>query len=239
MSHDPYSHHPELAELITPAEDSFFRDFSTEKLEALLMEKGLPTGWWHTDEHRNAIRKEALMNRRDDDLWVFAYGSLMWDPAIKFAEVRRAHVDGYRRRFIVKDIYGARGTKASPGLMAALDQGGACDGLAFRIEIQAIEEETDILWRREGLTAAYLPRFVAAQIGDATVEALTFVADHSADIIEPNLSKDQQLNYFANGTGFLGSSAEYLEGIASHFERLGIEDGEVFGMLKELHQLSR
>jgi len=77
MTNDPFSHHPELAELITRPEDSFFRDFSITKLANILIDKGLPTGWWHTDEHRNAIREEALKEHRSEDLWVFAYGSLM------------------------------------------------------------------------------------------------------------------------------------------------------------------
>ncbi|WP_051208287.1 gamma-glutamylcyclotransferase [Saccharospirillum impatiens] len=239
MTKDPFSHHPELAELITRPEDSFFRDFSITKLANILIDRGLPTGWWHTDEHRNAIREEALAEHRSEDLWVFAYGSLMWDPAIQFTEVRRARVEGYQRRFILKDIHGARGTREAPGLMAALDAGGECEGLAFRINREAIERETDILWCREFIGPAYFPVFVSAQIGEDTVDALTFVADYDAELIEPELSRTEQLDYLANGSGFLGFSADYLRNIARQFRLLGIEDDEVEELLRELNLLEQ
>jgi cation transport protein ChaC len=239
MTNDPFSHHPELAELITRPEDSFFRDFSITKLANILIDKGLPTGWWHTDEHRNAIREEALKEHRSEDLWVFAYGSLMWDPALRFTEVRRARVEGYQRRFILKDIHGARGTREAPGLMAALDTGGECDGLAFRIDREAIELETDILWRREFIGPAYFPVFISAHLGEVTVNALTFVADYDAELIVPELSRTEQLEYLANGSGFLGFSADYLKNIARQFRLLNIEDEEVEGLLSELNLLEK
>ena len=235
MTHDPFFHHPELADLITKPEDSFFRDFSITKLANILTDRGLPTGWWHTDEHRNAIREKALSEHREEDLWVFAYGSLMWDPAIRFTEVRRARVQGYQRRFILKDIYGGRGTREAPGLMAALDRGGECEGLLFRIDKDAIEMETDILWRREFIGPAYFPVFVLAHMGEATANALTFVADYDAELIEPELSRADQLDYLANGSGFLGHSADYLGNIARQFRQLGIQDDEVEGLVKAMN----
>ena len=73
-------------------------------------------------EAREASRRVTLASHTGD-LWVFAYGSLMWDPAMDFTEVRRAWLPGHARRFILCDIYGARGTPEAPGLMAALDWG--------------------------------------------------------------------------------------------------------------------
>ena len=227
MTNDPFFHHPELADLITKPDDSFFRDFSITKLADILTERGLPTGWWHSDEERNAMRQAALSEHRSEDLWVFAYGSLMWDPAIRFTEGRRARVQGYQRRFILKDIHGGRGTREAPGLMAALDQGGEGEGLLFRIDQHAIEVETDILWRREFIGPAYFPVFVPTQMGEVTVNALTFVADYDAELIEPELSRAEQLEYLVTGKGFLGDSAEYLRNIARQFQLFGIRDAEV------------
>ncbi|MEP4546993.1 MAG: gamma-glutamylcyclotransferase [Saccharospirillum sp.] len=235
MTHDPFFHHPELADLITKPEDSFFRDFSIAKLTNILTDRGLPTGWWHTDEHRNAIRGEALSEHRSGDLWIFAYGSLMWDPAIRFTEVRRARVQGYQRRFILKDIHGGRGTREAPGLMAALDQGGECEGLLFRIDRDDIEVETDILWRREFIGPAYFPVFVPAQLGEGTVNALTFVADYEAELIEPELSRAEQLEYLLTGSGFLGDSADYLRNIARQFRLFGIKDAEVDALYRGMN----
>ncbi len=65
--------------------------------------------------------------------WVFGYGSLMWDPSVEFNEVRYAHCSGFQRSFCLWDE-GGRGSAKQPGLMLAIDEGGKCEGLAFRIE---------------------------------------------------------------------------------------------------------
>jgi len=230
---DPFSHHPELRGRISDPLQSFFRTLDPAALETQLEEHGVATDWWHSESEREASRAATLADCWGSDLWVFAYGSLMWDPAIRFVEVRRAHVPDYCRRFILKDVYGGRGTREAPGLMAALDQGPGCDGIAFRIDHRNLDEETEILWRREIIGPGYTPTFVETILSDRRVTALTFVADHEAEIIDGNLTRAEQIRYLATGTGFLGSSLEYLENIAGHFVALGIDDEEVSGLLRE------
>jgi cation transport protein ChaC len=230
---DPFSRHPELRDRIADPVTSPSRSLTTTKLAALVKTHGLPADWWYADGIREAERAETLSGRRDADLWVFAYGSLMWDPGVRFVEVRRAHLPGYVRRFILKDIYGGRGTVDAPGLMVALDEGDGCDGLAFRISRTHLEEETEVLWRRERIGPAYMPVFVEAVAGTARLTALTFVADHDATLIDANLSRAQQIQYCATGTGFMGSSLDYLRNIDRQFAALGIQDEEVSALLRE------
>ena len=230
---DPFSHHPELRHEIADPLQSQYRTFSVAKLEAKSKEWGLSAKWWYSDEEREAMRAETLAARRDNDLWIFAYGSLMWDPAFRFAEVRRAHVPDYARRFILKDIHGGRGTVDMPGLMAALDKGSGCDGLVFRVLREHIEEETEILWLRERIGPAYTPTFVNAVVADESVSALAFVADYDAQLIAPDLTRDEQIHFFATGKGFFGPSIDYLRNIAKKFAALGIDDEEVASLLRE------
>jgi cation transport protein ChaC len=230
---DPFSFHPELRDKISDPLRSPSRTLTTAKLAAVSRERGLPLGWWYSDSVREAERAEVLAGRRDTELWVFGYGSLMWDPALRFEEVRRAHVPGYARRFILKDIYGGRGTVDAPGLMVALDKGPGCDGLAFRISRENIEEETETLWRRERIGPAYTPVFVEALAAHKRMMALTFVADHEAELIDASLTRAQQIEYCASGTGFMGSSLDYLKNINRQFTALGIQDDEVSGLLRE------
>ena len=230
---DPFAYHPELRDKISDPLKSFFRTFTTEKLAAEMKARGLSVEWWHSDSEREASRAQTLAGHWDDDLWIFAYGSLMWDPAFRFEEVRRARALDYARRFILKDIYGARGTLKRPGLMAALDKGLGCDGLAFRISRENIDEETEVLWRREKVGPAYTPAFVDVVVSDRRMMALTFVADHEADLIDASLTRAQQIEFCATGTGFMGSSLEYLRNISSHFTALGIQDEEVSALLRE------
>ena len=230
---DPFSQCPGLRDKINDPLKSSFRSFTIDVLEQRTKELGLETGWWYSNAEREATRIKDLADHMDSDLWVFAYGSLMWDPAFKFAEVRRAHLKNYERRFILKDVFGARGNHDAPGLMAALDPGNGCEGLLFRIAAENVDAETEIIWRRERVGPAYEAVFVDTDIADTQVKALTFVADHSTKFIDASLTRAQQIEYLATGSGFLGTSLEYLQNIADQFARMGIEDKEVTALLNE------
>lgn len=230
---DPFAHHPELRSKITDPLKSFFRDFN-----ALEIFNQNPELHWvieklHSDASRETSRKKALATHNEGDLWVFAYGSLMWDPAFIFAEIRRARVPDHARRFILKDIWGGRGTREAPGLMAALDRGDGCEGLIYRISNDSIEAETENLWRREMIAPGYVPRFVEAFADEHSVRALTFVADYEAETIHPDLHRNEQIEYLTSGTGLLGTSMEYLENIVSQFNVLGIIDEDCSALLQE------
>jgi glutathione-specific gamma-glutamylcyclotransferase len=235
MTHapDPYIHHPALRGKITDPLTSFFRHFKPSDLDARMKELGRPDNWRHSDEELESARQAFLKGRLDQDLWVFAYGSLMWDPAFHFAEVRRGRVAGYARRFILKDTFGARGTPELPGLMAALDEGPDCEGLVFRIAGSQAEHESGYLWRRELIAYAYKPAFAKVETEFGEVEALTVIADRDSDFICPDLTREEQVRYIATGTGFLGTSLQYIENIADHFAALGIEDREVEELLAQ------
>lgn len=228
---DPFVHHPALRDLISDPDKSFFRNFKPSDLDERMKAMDMPDGWRHSDVEVEDARLTYLAGRLDQDLWIFAYGSLKWDPAFKFAEVRRAHAPKHARKFILKDTIGARGTPEIPGLMAALDDGTGCDGLVFRIAKDEAEHESGVFWRRELLGHAYRPAFakVSTHLGD--VEALTVIANHEADVIRPDLTREEQIRYIATGKGFLGTSMEYLENIVAHFEVMGIDDSEVSQLL--------
>ncbi|WP_421848820.1 gamma-glutamylcyclotransferase [Oricola sp.] len=231
---DPFIHHPVLRDLITDPERSFFRTFDPASLDAQMMAQGLPATWRYSDAEREAIRRETLAGRLDKDIWVFAYGSLMWNPGFKFAEVRRARVAGYERRFCLKDTRGGRGNRDAPGLMAALDTGDHCNGLVFRIAAASADAETEILFRREMLAGSYLARFVTAETDHGPVEAVAFIANHDSDFICDNISRDDEVRFIATGTGRLGSSLEYLENLAEHFTVMKIDDEHVSTLLAEV-----
>jgi cation transport protein ChaC len=101
----------------------------------------------HSDDELNASLDEALRDHdAADDLHVFGYGSLMWNPAIDAASASVAHVHGWHRRFSLRTVFG-RGTVQEPGAMLALDRGGSCRGLLFRIEAAKVRNEARLLWR--------------------------------------------------------------------------------------------
>jgi cation transport protein ChaC len=228
---DPFVHHPELRGRIADPESSFFRTFD---IEAELARDPALRNWVYPEARRAAIRAEALAGHAGD-LWIFGYGSLMWDPALRFAEVRRAHVPGHARRLILVDTRGGRGTKEAPGLFATLDAddgGDGCEGLAFRIAAADVDAETEILFRREMIAPGYLARFIPARVGNVDVRVLTFVADHDVPDVRPELTHEEQVRYVAHGAGELGTSRDYLANIVGHFTHLGITDAHCSDLLR-------
>ena len=228
---DPFIHHPELRNLVRPFADSFFRTITTEKVKAQIVESGQElTIEFHSEETREGLRAEALSGHKGD-LYVFAYGSLMWDPALDFTEVRRAFAPEHERRFMLVDRRGGRGNRAKPGVMAALDSGQGCDGLVFRIAAEKVDQETEILFRREAIAPGYLARFVPVIIDGQRASALTFLADHRQDHMRPDITREEQIRYAATGAGILGTSLEYLENTVLQLGNLGIIDADASDLL--------
>ncbi len=229
---DPFAHHPELRGKIADPLGSFRRSFNVETLIKPQPRTQGPQGWAYRDDVHEADRARILAEHGPGELWVFAYGALMWDPAIRFSDVRRATVHGFARRFILVDDRGGRGTRHAPGLMAALDHGDACHGLIFRIAADEVEAETEVLWRRELVGPGVRAAFVPAVVDGRPIKALSFVADHRAYAIRPDMTRSEQIRHLAQGSGFLGTSLAHLESTVRQFARLGIADAECSGLLK-------
>lgn len=233
MSADPFANHPELRDSIVDPLTSYFRTMQPGDFDAAMAAAGRGTGWRFSDEEREARRAACLGDRLGGDIWVFAYGSLMWNPAFRFAELRLAVAPGYARRFCLLDTFNWRGSPERPGLMAGLDQGGACQGLVYRISADMADQETEVVWRREALGPAYLPRFIPVDTAKGRVEALAFVANHDAPEIA-RLCHADQVRYLATGRGDHGTSLDYLEGVAAQLVALGIDDPDVSRLVTDV-----
>jgi cation transport protein ChaC len=179
---------------------------------------------WRTEAEMAAILEEILQ-RHDpaQDLWVFGYGSLIWNPAFDFAEQRAALLRGWHRRFCLRMEIG-RGTPERPGLMLALDHGGACKGVAFRIAAEKIRQELHVLWQREMFGGAYHARWVRLESGGEVIPAVTFVINRAHPRYIKELSVEQTAALIATGSGDLGTCREYLENTISHLKELGLSD---------------
>ncbi len=231
--HDPFLHHPMLRGRITDPLKSSFRSFKPSDFDAKAKALGWPNDWRFTDQEIADAHENFLKHHGDKDLWVFGYASLMWDPGFIFAEVRRAHIFGFSRKFCLKDII-LRGSPEAPGLQAALCEDGECEGLAFRISKDRLAEESGYFWRRELLGPVYMPMTAKLSTANGTIEALTVVANPQSEWIFANLSHDEQVRYIATGKGMGGTSREYLEGIAAHFSSIGLNDPSVVRLLADV-----
>jgi glutathione-specific gamma-glutamylcyclotransferase len=220
---DPYRLHPELRGKIKPAAASFFRDLDLGEIDAHVAKAGFPSDWRTPCEERDTERRHWLGGRWEQDLWVFAYGSLMWDPSFEFNEVRHAHCVGYQRSFCLWDD-GARGSVEEPGLMLAIEEGGSCEGLAFRVPHEKLEHETFVLFRREMLIPVYRPVWLDLETVAGPVEALGFVANHAHKDIRPGIPLRQQADMIARARGMFGGNFDYLSELHERLCLLGVED---------------
>ena len=142
--------------------------------------------------------------------WVFAYGSLLWNPLFPFAEARPAIVRGLHRRFCLYSL-ASRGTPEQPGLVLGLDRGGACTGVAYRLPAPVAIDELHLLWRREMVVGSYRPRWVRIRSGDRELRALAFVVRHAHPQYAGKLSLDEAARVIATSKGAFGSSLDYME----------------------------
>lgn len=241
MTRDPFAHLPHLRGRLTPADASALRptDATIVEWDERARALGRAADWRIPHEVREASRR-ALLARRDPaaDLWVYAYGSLMWDPGIHFAEVRLAEVDGHQRRFSFKSPL-ARGSADYPALMLALErQPGTCLGLAFRVAAASVDTESAVLWRREMIRGAYVPELVPARTPQGPIEALVFASNtaHADYVGEQPLA--QTATVIATATGPLGSNRAYLEQLIAQLEVLGIEDAYVSALWQRVRGLA-
>ncbi|MDE0780165.1 MAG: gamma-glutamylcyclotransferase [Alphaproteobacteria bacterium] len=158
-----------------------------------------------------------------EDLWVFGYGSLMWQPEFSFEERTLATIHGYHRSLCVySHIW--RGTRESPGLVLGLDNGGSCRGIAYRVTAKQAAETVEYLIRREMVTRVYIPRWVTARIGSRIIRAHTYTAAHNHVQYAGKLSDETALHYILQGHGRGGANTDYLSNTVGHLEELGIVD---------------
>lgn len=233
---DPYQHHPELRGQILPAAESFFRNIDLAEIDRRVIADGQPADWRTPCDQREAQRKAWLNGRFERDLWVFGYGSLMWDPSIEFVEVRRARTDGYGRSFCIWDE-GGRGSRDRPGLMLAMDAGDGCEGLAFRIAARQTEHETFVLFRREMIVDVYHPVWLTLDTAQGPIEALSFAANHASDKVRPGIPLPEQACMIDGAEGMLGRNLDYLQSTGAHLDLMNIADPYIDALLAQTAQL--
>ncbi len=162
-------------------------------------------------------------------MWVFGYGSLLWNPGFEVAESTPASLPGYSRSFCMRSIH-HRGTVADPGLVLALDEhrGATCDGLALRVATGHEDATLDYLRERELISSAYLEKVLGLHLRDGReVVAVTYVIDAAHVQYCGGLPLEEQAQIIAQAVGGRGPNSEYLFNTAAHLSELGIPDAEL------------
>jgi len=193
-----------------------------------------------TERERVASLQEMLLQRRAGPVWVFGYGSLIWNPALRYVERRSAIVQGWHRSFCLS-MKAGRGSPDKPGLALGLESGGSCTGSAYRIDEHLVESELTLLWRREMFSTGYLPRWVDLLDQDGIIfgSAITFIINSASCQYAGQLSTEVVAERLATAFGRLGSAADYLFRTCAGLRNNGIPDSQLEALSYRVALLQR
>jgi len=164
-----------------------------------------------TDEQLSASLVATLAKKpKGAGWWIFAYGSLLWNPLFPVAEMRPGMLRGLHRRFCLWSV-ASRGTPERPGLVLGLERGGQCRGVALRLPAPLALDELHLLWRREMVLGAYRPSWVKVETDGRTLHALTFIVRRDHPQYAGRMEAAAEIAALASARGAFGSSADYLE----------------------------
>jgi len=203
----------------------------------MILRSGIPARLLSEEEIERRL-DAALEAAPDGDLWLFAYGSLIWNPMIHYAVRAPALLRGWHRRFCLMTVLG-RGTPERPGLMLALDHGGSCRGVAFRIPRAQARLELSLVFHRELITGAYRAKWIPALVDGVRRPVLAFVIDRTHERYVRDLPHERLVEILATARGLLGSAARYLYETACHLRGLGMPDSNLEQLCREVEAKRR
>jgi cation transport protein ChaC len=187
-------------------------------------------------EAREASRVGTLRGKEQaGGLWVFGYGSLMWNPGFDYAERTVGVLEGFHRDFCIWAIF-ARGTPENPGLSLALKPGGETSGILFRIPADDVEEVTRQLWEREVRSGILKPQWATARVGDRIIETLVFVVDTDHEQFA-DLPPTEAASVILKAEGPAGTCLEYLENTVEKMDEIGFSDPGLRRLLQRVIDL--
>lgn len=158
--------------------------------------------------------------------WIFAYGSLMWNPSFIWDVKHVALVRGYHRSFRLWSRMN-RGTPENPGLVLTLERGGSCRGIIYRIEADRVHEEMHGIWKREMTFNSYIPRWLKCAVGDESFNALCFTVNRNCSGYTGAIPEEVMVECMASARGRYGPSHDYLFKTLETLHGHGIRDVRV------------
>jgi len=175
-----------------------------------------------TPESLVVMETDPIARLPGGDMWVFAYGSLMWRPGFPRTRGVRAHIYGYHRDLCVWS-WVHRGSRAHPGLVLGLDRGGSCVGIAHRVDAASRDAVIAYLYARELVTDVYLPVVRSCRIeGEGVAPALVFVVDRAHPQYAGRVDSALAARTVRQARGQSGDNIEYFTNTMTHLDALGI-----------------
>lgn len=183
-----------------------------------------------TDSDHERLASEAMDGRDTGNLWVFGYGSLIWNPGFDFVVRKTGVANGWHRAFRLGYDKWFRGSVERPGLMLVLGPGGSCSGVLFKLPPDSAHANMKRLMQREIrlIPNAFGPRWIKVVTGDGPMDVLTFAMDRSSPLYVKGLAESEVVRIIATAAGSLGSMAEYLRSTVEQLEEHGLHDAKLW-----------
>jgi len=214
--------------------------------DVLLNQYGVDYHVLDDQDRRENLEYHFNIAMQQDEVWVFAFGSLMWNPGFDFHTRTQAVLDNYARQFTIWTMI-ARGTPENPGLGLCLeaDTGKACKGYAYQLKHQSLRSDFDVLWEREMTSGVYQPVWLKLQLlnistGQATkhVKALTFVVNQNHPHYAGAMAVDKMAIIMAKAKGKYGLNVDYLSHMIQEMSSIGDVNDAFNNLLSKIHRIT-
>lgn len=191
---------------------------------------------WTDSQLDESLEQTLAFAPNQKNVWVFGYGSLLWNPVIDIVQKKTGTVYGYRRRFCMIAPTG-RGTREVPGLVLALDAGGCCQGIALKVKPGRVREELSLLWRREMVVGSYKPKWLNMYFGKRKQPVLAFVMNRTHRSCRGALTQAKTATMIARAQGVLGRNSDYLYDTMTHLEANGLRDNPLSNLAQHVTRI--
>lgn len=192
---------------------------------------------WAMEAIEQSMRGTLSERPAGEAVWLFAYGSLMWNPVIDAEEQQLATLGGWHRSFCLR-LSAGRATPSVPGRMLALREGEECRGLAFRLAEDTLLDELRLVWIREMVHGLYRPIWAQARLADGRrVSAIAFVAETRHAQYRATDELNTVAADVATASGPLGSNREYLTRLEDALGRWGIHAPHVSDLVQRVKEI--
>jgi cation transport protein ChaC len=173
-----------------------------------------------------ALREALAPWKPGTPFWIFAYGSLMWNPKFAWDARHVATIRGYHRSFRLWSRIN-RGTPDRPGLVLTLECGGSCRGLVYRISPDHVQEQIQLIWKREMTYGSYRPRWLNCSVGGESIRALCFTVNRGHAAYTGAIPENVMVEAIASAAGAYGPAHDYLFKTTQTLREHGIRDERV------------
>jgi cation transport protein ChaC len=202
--------------------------------------RGLPAQMLWTRERIEASLERTLALRPDDGpVWVFAYGSLMWNPLIHFDRQASATLHGWHRSFCLH-MFAGRACTERPGRMLALEPGDSAQGIALRLDPQTMHEELQLVWTREMVMGSYQPTWASIALEDGThAHAILFAADPTQPQYAADASVRTVAPLIAAASGPQGTNEDYVFQLEAALAASHLTDAYIGQLAAEIRRITQ